>query len=469
MKLDAVNPDLSVVQVEVTNPVTPFGGVQVLGVLDSAVQVVFGNPPGSGNGNGSQAPVTEFPELGENLTLIDGILDLAPVIAVERVHIGDTSPDTGDEAASKAYVDSMEGAVGPQGPPGPQGVPGPPGPSTTGPQGPQGPAGPTGAAGAQGTTGPQGAQGIQGATGPTGPKGADGTSVVIKGSVATSSALPVSGNIFGDLWITLDTGHGWVWGSPGQWSDAGPIQGPPGATGAAGAPGAQGPAGATGPQGAKGDTGLPGASGPQGLQGVKGDPGPTGATGAQGAQGIQGIQGAKGDTGAAGAPGATGPQGAQGVKGDPGATGATGPQGIPGPTGTFASFQTAVVTPALGTTQAEVMSAVGDYLTPTFSGKVMFSFTGYGSNNTANQGVMARLRWGTGTKPGPNAVITGTIVGGMLLGNSDIANAPVPLSLMALVTGLVVGTRYWFDASYGTVGSGTSKLNSCAMCAAEIP
>jgi hypothetical protein len=41
-------------------------------------------------------------------------------------------------------------------------------------------------------------------------KGNDGTSVVIKGSVATHQ-LSATGNTLGDLWIALDTSHGWVW------------------------------------------------------------------------------------------------------------------------------------------------------------------------------------------------------------------------------------------------------------------
>lgn len=76
-------------------------------------------------------------------------------------------------------------------------------------------------------------------TGNTGPAGADGTSVAIKGRVATSSALPTTGVTDGDGYITEDTGHLWV-RSGTTWIDAGLIRGPQGEAGSPGSPGADG-------------------------------------------------------------------------------------------------------------------------------------------------------------------------------------------------------------------------------------
>lgn len=252
------------------------------------------------------------------------------------------------------------GPTGPQGNPGPQGnqgVPGPTGPTgNTGSTGPQGPTGadstvpgPTGPTGAQGPPGNTGAQGIQGPTGPQGPAGANGTSVVLKGSVPTAADLPVTGNTFGDLWVTTDTGDGWVWSTPGQWANVGPIQGPEGPQGPPGAAGAQGPAGTTGAQGPTGSTGPAGSQGvqgPAGPTGPQGDTGPAGATGstgpigltgATGPQGDPGPTGPKGDTGNTGPAGADstvpGPQGLTGPTGAQGPAGSTGPQGNPGTPG----------------------------------------------------------------------------------------------------------------------------------------
>lgn len=156
---------------------------------------------------------------------------------------------------------------GPQGPEGPQGPQGP-----EGPQGPQGPAGADGVPGADGPQGAQGPSGDPGATGPAGvissasvtglppsaeptismggtpsdrtfsfgiPKGekgdpgADGTSVNVLGTLPGVGSLPASGEP-GDAYII--SGNLWVWSdNSGDWTNAGPFQGPKGDPGAAGA------------------------------------------------------------------------------------------------------------------------------------------------------------------------------------------------------------------------------------------
>jgi hypothetical protein len=116
----------------------------------------------------------------------------------------------------------------------------------------------TGSVGASVGTGariaPGGPQGENGAQGPA------GQGIHYKGTVATASMLPTTGNTQGDMWVTSDTGHGWIW-SGTQWDDSGPMQGPPGI---------QGPQGIQGIQGDKGD---------QGIQGIQGNAGATGAPG----------------------------------------------------------------------------------------------------------------------------------------------------------------------------------------------
>jgi hypothetical protein len=67
--------------------------------------------------------------------------------------------------------------------------------------------------------------------GPPGPTGPQGAGITIKGTVTTHANLPTTGNTVGDMWITADTGHGWVWQANSTWLDAGPIQGPPGPSG----------------------------------------------------------------------------------------------------------------------------------------------------------------------------------------------------------------------------------------------
>jgi hypothetical protein len=68
---------------------------------------------------------------------------------------------------------------------------------------------------------------ITGPEGPIGPQGDPGT-ILIKGNIPTSADLvDIVDPDFGDVWITQDDFHGWVWTEEG-WVDLGPFQGPPG-------------------------------------------------------------------------------------------------------------------------------------------------------------------------------------------------------------------------------------------------
>lgn len=176
--------------------------------------------------------------------------------------------------------------TGATGPTGPAGATGPTGAGATGPTGPTGPVGPTGAGvtGATGPTGPTGpagatgptGAGVTGATGPTGPTGPagatgpSGAAITILGTLANTGLLPGSGNI-GDAYII--SGNLYVWDGD-SWENVGPIVGPTGPTG---------PAGATGPTGVTGPTGPTGVTGPTGPTGVTGPTGPTGPTAYPGA------------------------------------------------------------------------------------------------------------------------------------------------------------------------------------------
>lgn len=76
-------------------------------------------------------------------------------------------------------------------------------------------------------------------------KGSDGTSIGIKGRVATSANLPASGNTVGDGYITEDTGHLWMWDGS-AWGDLGLIRGEKGDKGDTGNTGTPGVPGANG-------------------------------------------------------------------------------------------------------------------------------------------------------------------------------------------------------------------------------
>jgi len=243
------------------------------------------------------------------------------------------------EVRKKKFIGTTTVTIGAEGPAGADGAYGPAGPK--GEQGLPGAQGPQGADGTQGERGPEGPQGPAGVGGTDGVDGVDGTSVVLLGSVADFASLP-EGATQGDLWVTLDTGAGWVSDGAADWTNVGQIQGPEGPKGEQGVAGPAGPTGADGlkgdigPKGDQGDqgvvgpTGPKGDTGPQGPQGVAGPQGPQGVAGPQGPQGVAGPQGLKGDTGATGLQGTQGPQG---IKGDMGLIGPKGDQGVVGPIG----------------------------------------------------------------------------------------------------------------------------------------
>lgn len=246
-------------------------------------------------------------------------------------HKSGVSSFSSDRGYNPSYWTEVTGPSGPQGI---QGIPGQVG--ATGSIGLQGVQGNVGAQGIQGIQGLRGVTGSIGATGPIGITGPAGSSVSIKGTVASSANLPTTSSN-GDGYITSNDGHLWVQsgssasGSVNGFTDVGLVRGPQGIQGVQGVQGNQGVAGnvgATGPQGTQGNQGVQGQAGAQGAVGA------TGSVGATGAQGSQGPAGIKGDTGAQGAVGATGAVGSQGAQGN------AGPQGVQGATGATGSVDT---------------------------------------------------------------------------------------------------------------------------------
>lgn len=273
-----------------------------------------------------------------------------------------------------------QGAVGPTGPTGSTGLTGPTGSTgLTGATGPTGPTGPTGAAST-----------VAGPTGPTGNTGPAGAGIAYKGAVATASSLPgypsSYGGAVGDAYITIDTGHLWVWNGS-TWVDNGAITqsitGPTGPTGPTGNTGNTGPTGPTGNTGNTGPTGSTGAAstvaGPTGPTGT-GPTGPTGSTGIAGPTGPTGT----GPTGPTGA-GPTGPTGA-GPTGPTG-SGPTGPTGT-GPTGPTGSVAVGSITPGLLSTGGPSWDSSGNHTTTGYmislNGQVGASSTSYTQSTSSS-------------------------------------------------------------------------------------
>ena len=75
-----------------------------------------------------------------------------------------------------------------------------------------------------------GYSGVSGYSGFSGYSGPQGTSIKLKGEVATVGDLPMTGNQVNDAYIVSADGNLWVWNGT-AWYDAGQIVGPQGLSG----------------------------------------------------------------------------------------------------------------------------------------------------------------------------------------------------------------------------------------------
>jgi hypothetical protein len=183
-----------------------------------------------------------------------------------------------------------------------------------------------------------------------------------------------------------------------------------------------------------------------------------------------------------------GPTGAQGIQGVPGQgmpTGGTAGQLLKKNSATnydalwandlaTATLQTGVVTPPGTTNITGIMAGLGQsasaLITPVRSGKIFVTITGYGQNVTAGQGYIVQIRYGTGAAPAFGAAYTGTAVGTQPVAQSFQANARLPFSLSAVITGLTLGTQIWLDLGMAAwTAANTMTLSSVAVCAYELP
>lgn len=123
-----------------------------------------------------------------------------------------------------------------------------------------------------------------------------------------------------------------------------------------------------------------------------------------------------------------------------------------------------------GTTSATaVMMGLAGSITPTRGTKIIFMASGQMANNTNNDGATVDLRYGTGTAPTNGAAVTGTLVGISQTMSSSPAAAKSGFQLQGKVTGLTVGTAYWFDLSLLATVGGTATVTGCSLVAFEVP
>lgn len=107
-------------------------------------------------------------------------------------------------------------------------------------------------------------------------------------------------------------------------------------------------------------------------------------------------------------------------------------------------------------------------LTPVNDGRVLVNFQGSMNGSlTGGQVYTAVIAYGTGTPPVAGAAAAGTVVGQSVILQEMVANYLVPFAVSALITGLTVGTQYWFDLLITTNG-GTNTINTASGNAMEF-
>jgi hypothetical protein len=100
-------------------------------------------------------------------------------------------------------------------------------------------------------------------------------------------------------------------------------------------------------------------------------------------------------------------------------------------------------------------------LTPNFSGTVIIKIDSEAKNTAGDgNGILFQLFYGTGTAPSNGSSATGTEVGPTF--ERDFWATPggydtVGFGTNLKITGLTVGTPYWFDIALKSLGSGSSN------------
>ena len=124
------------------------------------------------------------------------------------------------------------------------------------------------------------------------------------------------------------------------------------------------------------------------------------------------------------------------------------------------------------TSTVGVMMGLGAVLTPQFSGRVFVCVNGNLTNSTAaaGNGAKVQIRFGTGTAPANGAALTGTAMGSIQTSVLEraTANDLQTFCVLAIVTGLSLGTQIWLDISLAAVTAGTGLAKNINISAMEI-
>lgn len=122
-----------------------------------------------------------------------------------------------------------------------------------------------------------------------------------------------------------------------------------------------------------------------------------------------------------------------------------------------------------GTTSTSgVMMGLAVTFTPTTTGRVLVIVGGYVFNSTASDGAIYIDKYGTGVAPGNGVAPTGTTASGSFQINGGNANQTTSVAHGTLITGLTLGTTYWFDIDLAAVTGGTATIGNPQVTIIEL-
>jgi hypothetical protein len=136
------------------------------------------------------------------------------------------------------------------------------------------------------------------------------------------------------------------------------------------------------------------------------------------------------------------------------------------PNGSSQSQPAATTTGCTSTTTYTMLGLAGS-VTPNSTGKIAFQVSGNAFNSTAADGESLQIRYGTGTAPTNGAASAGTSIGAAQSMGTGTSTLPNTFTLQATVSGLNVGTAYWFDLGCKAITGGGGETSNVSMTALE--
>jgi hypothetical protein len=131
-----------------------------------------------------------------------------------------------------------------------------------------------------------------------------------------------------------------------------------------------------------------------------------------------------------------------------------------------ASLAASVASPTGTTSATQLMMGLGSTfaLTPKVSGRIHLTISGDFASAAAVFGT-ATLMYGTGTAPSNGAGTAGTQAGSNITAVPNSTSISMPFSKTVIITGLTVGTAYWFDLKLSS-NNGVSVAFAGVDCSA---